>query len=135
AKAREVRDTVRTALNGSAPEPVTENIEPMAEEPKPEVMQPLVARYLAALNVAPASTPRLVKVSFTSTSPKLAADVAAAHAREFIQATYETRNSLNVEVQKFLEKRLGDVKKRMEQSEEKINQFPSEHRVLAVSGY
>jgi polysaccharide biosynthesis transport protein len=134
AQAREVRDTVRTALNATVPEPATENIAPMAEEPKPEVMQRLVARYLAALNVAPASTPRLVKVSFTSTSPKLAADVAAAHAREFIQATYETRNSLNIEAQRFLEDRLGDVKKRMEQSEEKLNEFRREHRVLAVGG-
>jgi succinoglycan biosynthesis transport protein ExoP len=134
ARARELRDTVRMALSDIPPDPAAENITPTTEEPKPEVMQRLVARYLAALNIVPASTPRLVKVSFTSTSPKLAAEVAAAHAHEFIQATYETRNSLNLEAQRFLEERLGDVKKRMEQSEEKLNQFRREHRVLAVAG-
>src|SRR6185295_15824630 len=104
--------------------------------PASSVAQPqrFVDSYLRALTVTPVPNSRLVTISFASLSPELAARVANAHAREFIKLAVEARTDFYAEVQQFLEARLGEIKKRSEESEGALNEFRRRNRVLAVGG-
>jgi uncharacterized protein involved in exopolysaccharide biosynthesis/Mrp family chromosome partitioning ATPase len=93
-----------------------------------------VSTYLSALTISPIENSRLVTITYSSTSPELAAAIADEHAKQFIRTSLEARDDLNSEAQKILEKRLEEVRKHSEESEAKLNEFRRQHRVLAVGG-
>jgi succinoglycan biosynthesis transport protein ExoP len=93
-----------------------------------------VATYLSSLTIAPIENSRLVTITYSSTSPELAAAVADEHAKQFIRNSLEAREELNSEAQKMLAKRLEEIRKHSEESEARLNEFRRQHRVLAVGG-
>jgi len=108
----------------------------VSDESLPAPAQPerYVDSYLRSLTVTPVPNSRLVTISFSSLSPDLAAKIANAHAREFIKLAQEARTDFYAEVQQFLEARLGEIKKRTEESEAALNEFRRRNRVLAIGG-
>lgn len=101
---------------------------------KEDRAQALVETYLRGLTIAPVESSRLVDISFASPSAELSAEVANAHAREFIRMTVEARTDFYAGAQQFLEARLAEIKKRTEESEIALNDFRRRNRVLAVGG-
>lgn len=101
---------------------------------KDDRAQGLVGTYLRGLTIVPVERSRLVNITFASPSADLSAEIANAHAREFIKMTVQARSDFYAGAQQFLEARLTEIKKRTEESETALNDFRRRNRVLAVGG-
>ncbi|MGE4090210.1 MAG: GumC family protein, partial [Candidatus Binatia bacterium] len=97
-------------------------------------MQGLVSRYLALLSIDPIRDTRLVRITFTTLDPHLSQELANAHAAAFIRTNIETRFELTKEARDFLEKKLADVKAKLERSENALDAFRREHGVVSLEG-
>ena len=93
-----------------------------------------VNRYQRFLLVEPVRGTRLVRVSFTTIDPNLSRDLAAAHVRSFISMQLETRFDLTKEAREFLEKKLAEIKVKVERSEQALQRFRQAHGVVSVAG-
>jgi capsular exopolysaccharide synthesis family protein len=83
----------------------------------------LVDRYLGGLKVHLPEDSELATVSFTSSNPELSARIANAHVREFIRQGVDLNAQASDEAARFLEKELGEIKRRLEQSELALNNY------------
>lgn len=94
----------------------------------------LIGRYLSFLNVKPMFNTQLVQVVFSTIDPRLSQDLANAHAEAFIRMSLETRFELTKEAREFLEKKLAELKGKVERSEEALNRFRQAHGVISMAG-
>ena len=83
----------------------------------------LVDRYLGGLQVRLPEDSELATVSFTSSNPELSARIVNAHVREFIRQGVDLNAQASDEAARFLEKELGEIKQRLEQSELALNNY------------
>jgi capsular exopolysaccharide synthesis family protein len=83
----------------------------------------LIDRYLANLHVRLPEDSELATVSFTSSNAELSARTANAHIREFIRQGVDLNAQASDEAARFLEKELGEIKRRLEQSELAVNNY------------
>jgi len=83
----------------------------------------LVDRYLGGLQVRLPEESELATVSFTSSNPELSARIVNAHVREFIRQGVDLNAQASDEAARFLEKELGEIKQRLEQSELALNNY------------
>jgi succinoglycan biosynthesis transport protein ExoP len=90
----------------------------------------LVDRYLADLKVMPAEETELVAVSFTSSNPDLSARTVNAHIREFIHQGIELNTQASDEAARFLEKKLAELKRQVEQSELALNNYRRDKGII-----
>ncbi len=94
------------------------------------------ARYagvvLGALSVTPVRNSRLVDISMTSTDPELAADLANAHARAYMEQNLEYRFSASKEATDWLEGQLAEQRKKVEASEAELQRYKEQHDAVAV---
>jgi len=93
-----------------------------------------VSRYLRLLQAELVRNTRLVRVSFTTIDPKLSQKVAAAHAVTFIRMQLETRFELTKEAREYLEKKLVELKVKVERSEQALQRFRQAHGVVSLAG-
>jgi capsular exopolysaccharide synthesis family protein len=119
-------------LSGTAP--VQEKESPPAREFELGVHPGLISRYLSFLNVKPMFNTQLVQILFSTVDPHLSQDLANAHAEAFIRMSLETRFELTKEAREFLEKKLAELKGKVERSEEAINRFRQTHGVVSIAG-
>lgn len=104
------------------------------KEQEASQIQGLVSRYLSLLQVLPVRDTRLVRVEFTTLDPHLSQELANAHAAAFIRTNIETRFELTAEARDFLEKKLVDVRDKLERSEKALDEFRSQHGVVSLEG-
>ena len=97
-------------------------------------LQELVSRYLPFLHVDPIRDTRLVRIEFTTSDPQLSQTLANAHAETFIRTSIETRFDLTKEARDFLEKKLTEIKGRLERSERELDKFRRDHGVVSLEG-
>ena len=83
----------------------------------------LIDRYLGGLKVHLPEDSELATISFTSSNPERAARIANAHVREFIRQGVDLNAQASDEAARFLEKELGEIKRRLEQSELALNNY------------
>jgi capsular exopolysaccharide synthesis family protein len=93
-----------------------------------------VSRYLSFLKVEPVRNTSLATVQFTTVSPRLSQQLAAAHAANFIRMNLETRFELTQEAREFLEKKLAELRGKVEKSEEALQRFRMRHGVVSMEG-
>jgi polysaccharide biosynthesis transport protein len=93
-----------------------------------------ISRYLQLLSVEPIPRTRLVKVSFSTIDPGFSEALANTHATTFLRANLETRFELSKEAREFLEKKLAELKVKVEQSEEALNRFRKANGVVSLEG-
>jgi succinoglycan biosynthesis transport protein ExoP len=93
-----------------------------------------VSRYLSFLKVEPVRNTSLAAVQFITTDPRLSQQLAEAHAATFIRMNLETRFELTKEAREFLEKKLSELKVKVEKSEEALQQFRLRHGVVSLEG-
>ena len=93
---------------------------------------PFVNMVLGSLTVAPITNSRLVDLKFTSTDPQLAADMANAHAKAYIEQNLEYKFSASKEATDWLSDRLAEQRKKVEGSEAALQKFKEEHDAVAV---
>ncbi len=73
----------------------------------------------------------LLLISYRSTNPRLAADVANATARSYLEHTYNIRFKSSASLSAFMEKQLEELKAKMEQSGAALVQFERELNVIS----
>jgi polysaccharide biosynthesis transport protein len=130
--------TVRSAIAGavgfakslageqSAPVPATaakKDLDPTA---------PYADMVLGSMGVTPIRNSRLVDITMTSTDPQLAADMANAHARTYIEQNLEYRFSASKEATDWLEAQLAEQRKKVEASEAGLQRYKEQHDAVAV---
>lgn len=76
---------------------------------------------------------RLVRVDFTSTSPKLSARVANALAADFQTTSLERRFESSSYARQFLEERLRQVKEKLEESEKGLVAYAAQEQIINVA--
>ena len=87
---------------------------------------PIENRLIANLTVAPVQNSQIIKLSYDSTDPQLAADIANSIAANYIELNLERRVNAASFAKDFLSKQLADVKSRLEESQVKLNNYAKE---------
>ena len=87
---------------------------------------PLENRLIAMLTVSPVKNSEIVKLSYDSNDPQLAANVVNSIASNYIELNLERRVNAASFAKEFLGKQLADVKSRLEESQVNLNDYAKE---------
>ncbi|MBI5848224.1 MAG: polysaccharide biosynthesis tyrosine autokinase [Nitrospirae bacterium] len=90
----------------------------------------LVDGFLKRVEVIPQQKSRLVNVSFTSYNPELAAKVTDSIAKSFIDLNIESKFEATQQAREWLEKQLEAMKAKVEQAEEKLNEYAGKNEII-----
>src|SRR6476646_5151454 len=99
---------------------------------KQDPLAPYASMVLGSLMVSPIANSRLVDLKFTSTDPQLAADMANAHAKAYIQQNLEYKFAASKDATDWLSERLAEQRKKVEESEAALQKYKEEHDAVAV---
>jgi succinoglycan biosynthesis transport protein ExoP len=83
----------------------------------------LVGTYLGDLQVQLVTGTQLVQITFTTRDPQLSAQLANAHVRQFIRQGVELNSQASEEAERFLQVKLGELKRKVEDSEAALNNY------------
>ncbi len=92
----------------------------------------LVDAVINGLQVEPVRSSSLVNVSFSSPDPQFAADMANTLGQAFIEQSLDLRFAASQEATQWLEKKLGEARKKMEESETRLNRYKRDHNIVAL---
>jgi capsular exopolysaccharide synthesis family protein len=84
------------------------------------------------LQVNPVRGSRLVNVSFNSTDPRVAAQVANAFAENFIASNLERKFESSSYAREFLEKRIAQEKAKLEANERKLVDYATSQQIITL---
>ena len=90
----------------------------------------LIDSFIQRIEVSPQQKSRLVNVSFSSYDPQLSARVTDAIAKSFIDLNIESKFEATQQAREWLEKQLDIMKAKVEQAEEKLNEYASKNEIL-----
>lgn len=89
---------------------------------------------LGGITIKPVANSRLVDISYTSRSPQWSTTIANAWPKIFIAANMDRQFATSADARRFLEQRLGDLRARMEQSEQALITFGSDRGIVKIGG-
>ncbi len=90
----------------------------------------IIDAFLGRLDVRPLMKSQLVEVSFESHDPQLARDVANAVAETYIDFNLSSKIESSRQARKWLEKQIEVMKARVEETEEELNRYASENKMI-----
>src|SRR5215470_216717 len=96
---------------------------PSQENDSNTVDSRLINTYQGMVQIEPVSRSRLVSISVSSPYPALAASIANAHAKAYIQQGVKLRSQASEGARQFLESKLAELRERVQKSEAALNQF------------
>jgi capsular exopolysaccharide synthesis family protein len=99
---------------------------------KQRLEESLVDAVLGGLHVEPIPSSSLVNVSFSGPDPKFAAEVANTLGQAFIEQSLDLRFAASQEAAQWLEKKLAEARKKMEESEARLNRYKRDHNIVAL---
>lgn len=88
---------------------------------------------LDGADVSPVRLSRLVSLSFESPDAKLSADIANVWADEFIKRNLARRFDANSYAREFLESRLSETRKKLEESERAVVAYAAQNQIITMS--
>ncbi len=88
--------------------------------------------FRSGLVVIPIRNTKMVKVSYSSASPRLAADVLNSLAQNFINFNLEQRYDASSYAKTFLEEKLAETKSKLESNERALIDFQRENGIINV---
>ncbi|MDR3764201.1 MAG: polysaccharide biosynthesis tyrosine autokinase [Acidobacteriota bacterium] len=94
--------------------------------------QAMLDRYRAALKVAVVPGSQIVSVSFRSTDPKLATDVANAVVEKYMERNLETRYQGTLQVSNWLSRQMTDLETHSTEAQEKLAEFQKKNDLLGA---
>lgn len=97
---------------------------------EPDRLRPVIDRYQRRLTVSPVRLSRLVRVSFESRDPKLAAEIMNAHGKHFIDQNFEFKWDATQQASDFLSQQLVSLKANLERAEEKLQAYGRQNQIL-----
>jgi polysaccharide biosynthesis transport protein len=93
----------------------------------------VIAIVQANFSVSPVRGSRLVKISFDSPDPALAAEVTNAYAENFIQANLDRRYESSSYAREFLEEQIGQTKSKLEEAERALVDYASNQGIINLT--
>ncbi len=102
---------------------------PGAEESQ---LQALTDRYLRSLSIEPVRNSRLVDISFECPDPRLAARIADAHGRLYIEASLDRKFSASQDAVEWLKGRITAIQAKLEASERALQKYRQENNLVSV---
>ncbi|MDP3660855.1 polysaccharide biosynthesis tyrosine autokinase, partial [Phenylobacterium sp.] len=93
-----------------------------------------VSLVMEGLRVEPVQSSRLVKVSYESPNPVVAAKIANAVADNFIATNLERRYEASSYARRFLEGRLAQIRQRLEESERQLVAYAASREIINIGG-
>lgn len=90
----------------------------------------LVDSFISRIEVVPQQKSRLVNVSFSSYDPQLSEQITNSIARSFINLNIESKFDSTQQAREWLEKQLDAMKVRVEQAEEKLNEYAALNEII-----
>jgi capsular exopolysaccharide synthesis family protein len=97
-----------------------------------EIAPDLIDAYIDRLEIAPVPRTRLVKIAFSTPDPDLAARVANMHARAYLEQGIERRSHANEEARHFLQRKLAELKDRVEKSEAVLHNYRRDKGIITL---
>ncbi len=107
---------------------------PKAEWTQEELERNIVGQLMRDLSVEPVRLSQLVKVSFESDDPAVAAMVANAIATEYIAADRDSRFALTQQVSSFLQERLATLRQKLAASEQALQAYREQKGIVSLGG-
>lgn len=98
-----------------------------------EIDPSIVGAFIGRLEVNPQPKSRLVNVSFISYEPALAQKVANTTAQSYIELNMESKYASTQQGREWLEQQLDIMKAKVEQGEEKLNQYAAQNQIIFLS--
>ncbi len=98
---------------------------------KAQIREKQIDAYLARLGVKAQTGTLLVVVSFSASDPLLAARIANAHVRAYVTHSVELRDQATTTGRQFLERKLQEIKERVERSEAELNEYRRQRGIVA----
>ena len=93
----------------------------------------LTRTYLNYLEINPVKATRLVRIAFSTPDPDLSTRLANAHAQAYIRQGSKFRALANADAEQFLEKKLAEVKDRVEKSEAVLNNYRRDKGIISLN--
>ncbi len=94
----------------------------------------VVQRFMARLSIAPVRKTKLVKISYESADPVLAARIANAVGEQYITSYLDAKMELTSQASEWLTERLSSLKQTLDASEQRLLQFKQENGLVDVDG-
>lgn len=117
-------DHMFTAIAGTRQIPEEANVEDTdIASPQEQAVSKLITRFLDKLDIQPERNSKLVKVSFSSFDPRLAAEVANSVVASYIESTMQRRYDAGSEAREFLQKQLINMQAALERSDQALQDF------------
>ncbi len=98
----------------------------------PGVKPGLIGGYLSMLEIKPVQGTRLVRVGFITPDPALSARLANSHADGYVRHGIDLRSRTNEEAVDFLQKKLLELKERVEESEAALNSYRRDKGIISL---
>jgi capsular exopolysaccharide synthesis family protein len=105
--------------------------EPPTEE---DTLAKTVDALMSSIDVSPVRKTQLVKVSVESENPQLAANIANEVAQQFIESQLDAKVEVTQQAAGWLSDRLGGLKKKLEESERRLQEYREENDLVDVAG-
>ena len=88
--------------------------------------------FFEGIQISPVRASRLVNIRFRSPNPKLSAEVANAHARQYIEQNLQLRFVASQDATDWLGARIKEEQARVEGAEMKLQRYREEHDAVAL---
>ena len=132
ALAKKVADKLQLK-NHPSYSPIFENLSPTADNAlKQQAEDRLAAPIAQGVKVNPVKGSRLVDVSFSHPDPQFAAQLVNALIQCYIEQYLEFRFAASQGVAAWLTQKIDEARKKLEESEAKLNQYRREHKIVTL---
>jgi capsular exopolysaccharide synthesis family protein len=105
-----------------------------ASPPPQNERERAVDAYVGKLSIVPVQNTHLVRVQFNSADPNLAARVADAHAKAYIESTLDARANATKSAAEWLATRVDSLRKDLQASEASLQAYREQEQIVDVSG-
>src|SRR5208337_5471702 len=113
--------------------PIFQGLPANADEAlKQQAEESLVGVIMHKVEVTPIRLSSLVDVSFFAPDPKLAARVVNAIAQCFIQQSLDLKFAASQEGADWLQQKMAEARKKLEDSEAKLNEYKKEQNIVTT---
>ncbi|MBD8698311.1 polysaccharide biosynthesis tyrosine autokinase [Sphingomonas sp. CFBP 13714] len=112
---------------------VSGRAQPLTQPQREAELSKVVNVLLGNQAVSPVRDSSLVDVRFVSADPSVAAKVSNAWVQQFIQANMDQRFAATADARTFLERRLGQVRGRLEDSERNLVNYTASQQIVSLS--
>jgi capsular exopolysaccharide synthesis family protein len=90
----------------------------------------VIDQYLGLLSVTLEQGTTLIKIAFSTPSPDLSRRLADAHAEAYARMGVEFHNQSDLEFEKYLHRRLSELRAQLEKSEIALNNYRRQHDII-----